>query len=64
MDEISATAGLYLPEICQDQFIEEFEIGVVQNPRKEEKEVKSNLMVVSIPNQIKTSLKYDRINSV
>ena len=65
MDEISATAGLYLPEICQDQFIEEFEIGAVQNPRKEEKEVKSaNWMVVRMPNHIKTSLKSDRVNSV
>ena len=68
MDEISATAGLYLPEICEDQFIEEFEIGVAENARKEETNVKrlpmSNWMVVSLPSQNKTSLKSDRVNSV
>ena len=61
MDEISATAGLYFPEICED-----FGTDVVQNPSKEEEEElsKSNWMVVSVPTRNKLTLKTERINSV
>ena len=68
MDEVSATAGLYFPEIWDENFVGKLDTDVFQNPPKENEEKreipKSNWMVVNLPRQNKLTLKTERVNSV